>query len=138
MTPQPPDERDAPRDERLPPGSERLEPASRAGGVGLPLTLAVCIGIALLLSGVSISLYYNSNLSRIDLSKPKYADIRREVLPSGEAVDQEEFDNDSPITSEALEEALKELRQRRKDLQSLGNFDSSVLDDAQLGIGSGN
>lgn len=110
------------------------EPTGWLSGIGLPFVLAICIIIALILTSISMALYFSSNLSRIDLSKPKYAGIRRDLLPAAETSDQEDFDTDSPITRESVDEAIKEMQRRRNDLQNFGAFNSPVLDDAQLGI----
>lgn len=123
-------------DREEPETPERLEPVNRLSSIGLPVTLAICIVIALILTSISIGLYFNSNLSRIDLSKPKYADIRGDVLSNEPEEQQEELDSDSPITREAIQEAIVEMKQRREDLRQLGDFDSEVLENAQLGIGT--
>lgn len=114
---------------------EQLEPVrgSRLSSIGLPMVLAVSIGIALLLTSISVGLYFASNLSRIDLSKPKYADIREDVLNGGETQD-EALDRDSPLTSESVGQAIEEMQSRRSDLRQLGGFDTSILDNSQLGI----
>lgn len=114
---------------------EQLEPRlSRLRSIGLPMALLVCVGVALLLTSISIGMYYSSNLSRIDLSKPKYADIRQDVLNGGDDLQDDTLDRDSPITSESMKEAIKEMQSRRTDLRQLGEFNSSILDDSQLGI----
>ncbi len=114
---------------------EQAEPVGRLTSIGLPVALSIFIGIALILTIISIGLYYSSNLSRIDLSKPKYADIRSDVLTGKESKPSNKIDTTSPITSESAQRALSDMKQRRKDLQQLGSFDSQILDDAQLGIG---
>lgn len=102
--------------------------------IGLPLTLTLVIGVALALTGINMALYFGSNLSRIDLSKPKYADIRGELQPSVQTADKPELDTSSPITREAIREQIDELKRRQTELRKLGGFDSPVLDDAPLGI----
>lgn len=120
---------------KQPPALGQLEPVERERferlrRIGLPVALGISVGVALLLTSVSIGLYFSSNLSRIDLSKPKYADIRRDVKAAGG----EEFKNEGPVTQEAVQEAMKELKQSQAELRELGDFTSSVLDDEQLGI----
>jgi len=109
-------------------------PASRFSRIGLPMMLTICIGIALALISISIGMYYNSNLSRIDLSKPRYADVRVTVTPDSNG-DSDELDASSPITEESVRQALEDMKARRESLRGLGDFSSSVLDDAALGIG---
>ncbi len=101
---------------------------------GLPLALTVAIGTALLLTGINMALYFSSNLSRIDLSKPKYADIRKDLRPSEDASSQPKVDTTSPITKDAVQAQIDNLTKRRDELRKLGGFDSTVLDDAPLGI----
>lgn len=113
---------------------EQLEPPARLErlqSIGLPVALGISIAIALLLTSISMGLYFSSNLSRIDLSKPKYADVRQDVRTA----DQEEFDNEGPITQEVIQDAIKKLEQDRKDLRALGDFTSPALNNKQLGIG---
>jgi len=114
---------------------EQIEPRlSRLRSIGLPMALVVSIGVALILTAISIGLYYSSNLSRIDLSKPKYADIREDVLNGGDEQQDDTLDRDSPITNESVKKAIQEMKSRRDDLRQLGGFNSSIMNDSQLGI----
>ena len=108
----------------------------RFSRIGLPMMLTICIGIALALVATSIGMYYSSNLSRIDLSKPRYADVRVAITPDADSdSDSEELDSSSPITEESVRQALEDMKAKRESLQGLGDFSSPVLDDAALGIG---
>lgn len=101
---------------------------------GLPMMLAVSVGIALALTVTSIGLYYSSNLSRIDLSKPRYADVRVAIEPAHEDSETEQFDVSSPITEESVKRTLEEMQTRQNALRGLGNFSSPILSDTALGL----
>lgn len=98
----------------------------------LPTALVVAIACALLLTGVSTALYLGSNFSRIDLSKPKNADIRSKVNSLSEATS----NNSGPITRESINEAIRKMKGAETELQKAGDFNSPVLDDSSLGIPS--
>ena len=118
---------------QLPQGMQQLIQKLRTMGLPLALSLAICI--ALLLTGISIGAYFNSSFSSIDLSKPKYADIRTQLLPKDEENKKTDEDN-GPITKQSIRKNIDELVKIRQDLQKLSNFDNEALEDAQLGIGN--
>ncbi|MBL8160318.1 hypothetical protein JNJ66_07740 [Candidatus Saccharibacteria bacterium] len=117
------------------PGGREEHGSRKTRRMGLPLALGLCIGVAVILTGINMVLYLRSNLSRIDLSKPKYADIRKDLRPSQAEGGQEQIDTTSPITAEAIREQIDELRVRQEELRRIGGFDSPVLDDSAIGIG---
>lgn len=112
--------------------TEGPKPGSGRGN-GLPLALGIGIGIAAVLVTISIGLYLSSNLSRIDLSKPKYAEARNGVDKTSEET-VEQYSIDGPINQQSTREAVDLLKKRRGKLREAGNFSAPVLSDEALGI----
>lgn len=118
---------------KLPDQLRPSEPLKRFNGIGLPVALGIGVAAALLLVGISMGLYLNSNLSRIDLSKPKYAEARTEVEEFPDQ--QDEYSDEGPVTQETIREAIDLLKERRKELREAGDFTDPVLSDEALGLG---
>ncbi len=100
---------------------------------GLSTALAAAIGAALFLTGVSTTLYLSSNFSRIDLSKPKNADVRSQVTSVSE---DNQIDSSGPVTRESIKEMREHMQAAQTTLKKSGSFDSPVLEDITLGIGA--
>lgn len=113
--------------------AEAVERLDRLRSIGLPVALGASVVIVLLLTSISMGLYFSSNLSRIDLSKPKNAEVRQQLQTASRDED-DDYDNEGPVTQEALQQAAEQLKQRRKQLRKLGDFTSPILSDKELGI----
>jgi len=86
------------------------------------------VGIAIIMTAVSLSLYVTSGTSRLDLSRPGYESVRKDVQDRPE----ETFNSDGPINKAALDEFDRLLQKRRANLNGLGDFEDTSLDDASL------
>lgn len=93
-----------------------------------PFAIALVVGIALLMTAVSLSLYITSGTSRLDLSRPGYEQVRKEVKPTPE----DSFGADGPVDKAALDEFQRLYQARRNNLNELGDFKDSTLDDSSL------
>jgi len=107
-----------------------LEPVVEEKRLGLPTALIIAIVIALIFTAVSLVLYYNG-ARRTDLSRPRFESARQEVTNNQSSAT---YDTSSPITTKAIDDAIKELEAQKKKLSTYGQFDSSVLDDSSLGL----
>lgn len=91
----------------------------------------VALAIAFLLTMVSMALYISSGASRLDLSRPGYEKAREEITKD---TDMDEFSSSGSITTDTLDDFQKRFDKRRTELNGLGAFSSTALDDNQLQI----
>jgi hypothetical protein len=97
----------------------------------LPAALVLAILAALVLTGLSLSMYYVNGFYRYDLSRPAYEKERGELArPDSQKV----YDTTSPVTKAAIDEFLKEYDGRTKNLQAYGDFRDGSLSDEDLQI----
>ena len=99
----------------------------------LPFALAVAVGVALLLTVVSVSIYTLSGVSKLDLSRPGFEQEREEVR---QTTSQKTYDTTSPVTRGSIDEFLIEYDQRAKEIKEYGSFRDQALDDASLQLNS--
>lgn len=98
--------------------------------------LGLFIAIAILLSGVAVGismwLYASTGAIKLDLSRPGYEEIRKEVNNTGNKTDT------YPSTGEMNNKSAEDFRNRyndlRKGLDSMSKYDESALDDENLGL----
>ena len=95
----------------------------------LPMAIAGAIGIALLLTVISVSLYIRSGASRLDLSRPGYEKVRDKVKPSSE---DDNFSASGPMNLEVANDFQKLYTKKRTTLSQLDPFDPAVLDDSSI------
>lgn len=91
--------------------------------------IASAIGVGLLLTVISMSLYISSGASRLDLSRPGYEKARSEVV---ETKDDDTFSATGPMDLKTIDEFQKLYSSHRTTLSALDSFDSTVMDDTQL------
>lgn len=87
------------------------------------------IGIGLLLTVISMSLYISSGASRLDLSRPGYEKVRTQVT---EDDGDESFSANGPMNESVVDDFQKLFTKHRDNLNASDDFDSTVIDDAQL------
>lgn len=93
-----------------------------------PFAITGVVGIAFLMTAISLSLYVTSGTSRLDLSRPGYENVRKDVQEGPE----ETFRSDGPVNKAALDEFERLLQKRRDNLNGLGDFEDTSLDDTSL------
>ena len=91
--------------------------------------IASAIGLGLLLTVISMSLYISSGASRLDLSRPGYEKARADVV---ETQEDDTFSATGPMNVETIDEFQKLYSAHRTTLSALDNFESTVMDDTQL------
>lgn len=96
----------------------------------LPVALGMSVGIALILTVISVAVYSLSGYSKLDLSRPGFEREREEVRQTTQA--QKTYDTTSPVTRDAIDEFLHEYDDRAKELGEYGDFRDQALDDASL------
>lgn len=94
-------------------------------GIGVVLALVV----AGVLTMASMALYVSSGASRLDLSRPGYEKARTEITKNAE---KERFSASGPVDEATMQEFQARFNKRRGELNSLGAFNSTALDDTQL------
>lgn len=93
-----------------------------------PFAIALVVGVALLMTAVSLSLYITSGTSRLDLSRPGYEQVRKDV----KATPEDTFSADGSVDKAALDEFQRFYESRRTNLNELGDFKDTTLDDSSL------
>jgi hypothetical protein len=95
----------------------------------LPVALVLAILAALLLTTISVSMYYVAGFYRYDLSRPGYEKERTEIAKPSP---QKEYDTTSPVTKTTIDEFLSEFDSRQKDLNAYGDYRDQSLADEDL------
>jgi hypothetical protein len=99
----------------------------------LTVALAIFVVAALVLTGVSVGMYYMGGFYRFDLSRPDFAVERTEIA---KPEPQKEYDTTSPVTKSSITDFLTEFDNRQKDLRAYGDFRDQSLGDEDLQITS--
>jgi len=93
-----------------------------------PFAIGAVVIISILMTAVSLSLYVTSGTARLDLSRPGYESVRQDVQQSpGET-----YNSDGPVNEAALNEFDQLLQKRRTNLDALGGFEDTTIDDESL------
>ena len=100
------------------------------------LTVALCIAIAgaLVLTGVSLTIYKVGGFYRYDLSRPGFEKERVEISTTPTDV---VYDTTSPLTKKSMDSFLSELDGHRKNLDAYDAFDNTGLSDEDLQLTAG-
>lgn len=96
------------------------------------LIAAVClvIGITLLLTGISVTLYVTSGASGLDLSRPGFAEARNKVSQESSPT----FSSTGKLTSNDMAQFSELYTKERADLKKIGAFNDQAIDDETLGL----
>lgn len=84
---------------------------------------------------ISLEIYKHSDAIKLDMSRPGYEKVRKQVEKSS---DDQPFDSGGPIDSKAINDFESRMTKYQKELNSLGNYDSSTIDDSNLGLTDNN
>jgi hypothetical protein len=95
----------------------------------LPTALVLVVLITVVLTCTSVTIYYTSGASKLDLSRPGFESERTEVRTNETS---KTYDTTSPIDRAAIDEFLKEYDERTQDIHQYGDFHDQALDDASL------
>lgn len=100
----------------------------------LPNFLLAIIGVIILtlaLTITSVAIYVSSGVSSIDLSRPGYELVREQLIDSGA---DGTFSSDGQVTLSTLKEFNTLYDEKMKELQALGGYSESAINDTNLGI----
>jgi hypothetical protein len=100
-----------------------------AGRHKLTAALVLAIVAALVLTIISVSMYYVAGFYRYDLSRPGYEKERTEIA---KPAPQKEYDTTSPVTKATIDEFLTEFDARQHDLNAYGDYRDPSLTDEDL------
>ncbi|HEU5187559.1 MAG TPA: hypothetical protein VFT87_03580 [Candidatus Saccharimonadales bacterium] len=105
-----------------------MTPVEQSERSQLPVALGIAVGIALVMTVVSVAIYQVAGFYELDLSRPGYETVRADIDDSVE----ESYDTTSPLTKEALDEILSTFDTRIENLKSYGDFGGDGLSDDRL------
>ena len=94
----------------------------------LPFAISASVGIALLLTLISMSLYITSGTASLDLSRPGYKQVRDQVIIQPT----ESFDSNGPMNMDVITTFKNLFETQKKSLNGLGDFADTSLDDTSL------
>jgi len=95
----------------------------------LPLALGTAIGMAVIMTLVSIVIYYLGGFNKLDLSRPGY-EVEREDVSSSDAAPT--YDTTSPLSADSLNKILDDFDTRARSVESYGDFNSNNLSDENV------
>jgi hypothetical protein len=95
----------------------------------LPAALVLAVFAALVLTVISVSMYYAAGFYRYDLSRPGYEKERTEIA---KPTPQREYNTTSPVTKGTVDGFLDEFDARQKDLKAYGDYRDPSLTDEDL------
>ena len=95
----------------------------------LPIAIGLAVVVALLMTTISISLYIRSGASRLDLSRPGYEAVRKQVTASE---DDDVLSATGPMDVKTVDTFQTMFNKRRFTLDKLDPFAPSVIDDNSI------
>lgn len=96
----------------------------------LPWALGLAVGIALLMTCLSVSVYYMAGFYKFDLSRPGFESERKDVTSSDT---QKTYDTTTPVNAAALDSFLGEYDVNVNAMRAYSDFrDATSLSDSAL------
>lgn len=93
--------------------------------------MTLVVVIAVLMTVISLSLYVSSGTLQLDLSRPGYESVRKNIVNPN---NRSEFASSGPVNTEVLNEYQKRFDSQRGELNAIGSFKDAGLEDASLGL----
>lgn len=103
-----------------------------ASKYGLPFGIFIALCIAVVLTFVSMTLYFISGTAKLDLSRPGYESARQQVKNSESTT--QNFSASGPLNEKVINDFLGIYDKESRKLQQYSTFDQTILDDAQIGL----
>ncbi|MDO4271701.1 MAG: hypothetical protein Q4C83_01810 [Candidatus Saccharibacteria bacterium] len=91
--------------------------------------ISLCVAIAIVMTGVSLTLYRASGAIKLDMSRPGYEKMRKAVEDSN---DDKPFASSGNLDREALRDFDDRVKKLQDDLDKLGDYDSADVSDEDL------
>lgn len=93
--------------------------------------IAICVFISVIMSLVSLWLYKQSGAFRLDMSRPGYEKVRKQVERGR---NDQPYESSGVLDAKAIKDFERRLDKYSKNLDNLGNFDQETLSDHNLGL----
>lgn len=91
---------------------------------------SILLALALVL--MSMAIYTSSGASLLDLSRPGYKSVQKEVNQKGQF---EAFSSNGPVDKKMLDQFQELYEKQVKSVSNSSDFDTTALSDQSLGIG---
>ena len=95
----------------------------------LPFAIGGALLISILMTVISMSLYFTSGASRLDFSRPGYEQAREQVKDEKPS---QNFNPTGPLNRSVLAEFQKLFDEERATLKSIGNYKDKSMTDESL------
>ena len=105
---------------------------SIASRYGLPFGIFLAIFAALILTAISMTLYFISDTAKLDLSRPGYESVRKQINRDESSNDN--FSANGSIDASVIKDFNAKYDKRAKSLNQYDQFDQNILDDTHIGI----
>ncbi len=99
---------------------------------GLPFGIGLAIITALLLTSISMTLYFISDTAKLDLSRPGYESARKQIKHDDS--DNDNFSSNGALDGKVIKDFSAMYDKRVKSLGQYDSFNQNILDDSQIGI----
>lgn len=94
----------------------------------------MCVAIAIVMTLTSLELYRRSGAIKLDMSRPGYEKVRREVEKSQ---DDQPYPNSGVLDRAAVKDFDARLQKYRQELDKLGDYSGADIDDEDLNLVDG-
>lgn len=91
--------------------------------------ISLCVVVAVVMTGISLTLYRASGAIKLDMSRPGYEKVRKAVEDSD---DDKPFASSGTLDKEALRDFDDRIKKLQDDLDKLGDYDSADISDEDL------
>ncbi|MFS8118186.1 MAG: hypothetical protein ACMG55_06795 [Microcoleus sp.] len=95
------------------------------------MALIFAIGVAAVMTFISVGIYVSSGVSSIDLSRPGFDSLRQHVKNEGNA---NNFSSTGPLDNQAFDLFTKIYNKQTTELQATGSFSDDAFSDANIGL----
>lgn len=93
--------------------------------------IVMCVVVAVAMTGISLELYKKSGAIKLDMSRPGYEKVRKEVEKSS---DDQPFDSSGKLDKTAVQDFEKRLEKYQKELDNLGDYSGDSIQDEDLNL----
>lgn len=93
--------------------------------------IVLCLLIAFVMTVVSLELYRHSGAIKLDMSRPGYEKVRKEVEKSR---DDQPFANSGVLDKRAVKDFDDRIKKYQDELKKLGGYDAAQIEDSDLNL----
>lgn len=93
------------------------------------LMIVASIAISMLFAAIAMSLYNSSGAAQLDLSRPEYKAVRKDVVQDKNP---ETFPSSGDLDKKAIEQFMTMYEARAKSVSGVDGFDPSAMSDDTL------